>query len=201
MVKDESENLLLSCEGYGGSSFFENLGFRCSKCFKFYFVPWFLKKHFNKCMGIWQDTGIKEINKNSSIIQLEFINRFGGLSKKSQGIDISMTHRESILNLEQTILIYVENGKPIGFITFCKRDFKNLKRVYSIDDFFVLEYMQRKGIGTKLLEAMLEKIGLNKGSPKEIEKNLVVCSPSNLMISFLKKKGYNLKIWGSSISS
>jgi len=191
---DELGNLLVKTKGFS-SMFFKNKAFRCSKCFKFYFVPWFLKKHFKKCNGVWQDSGIKEVNKKSSTLQLKTTTSLGYLSKYAQNIDTPMTHEDTIIRLNQTVLVYVEKGKPIGIITFCKRKFKDNQIKYSLDDFFVFDYVQRKGIGKKLFDEMLIKMNLKDKTPAEVEENLLVCSPSNSMISFLNKNNYSLRPW------
>ncbi len=184
---DECNNQILSFDREGQDLFF------CSKCLKRYkFLP-ALEKHVPSCIGIWQNSGIEEVNKKSEKIYLSLLDSFGLLSKYAQGIDTVMTCSSSIKQFNQTSLVYVKDSKPLGFITFSKRSF-NGELKYSIDDFFVLKYIQRspKRIGTQLFDFALKKLDLPQDEYNEIESKLVICGPSNAMISFLEKRGYNL---------
>ncbi len=190
---DEEKNLLASQEGVsGGSHLFDNIGFRCSSCMKFYFTPWNLKSHKIRCKINWSE-GINKITKKSSKEILEILTELGRLSAGVQRIDFRMTDEDGIKRLNQTVLIYVNKNKILGFINFCKGRFKDKPLIYSLDDFFVMEYVQRGkidiNIGSILFDSMLKEIGIGEKDKKEIEEKVVVCKPSQKMINFLLKKG------------
>ena len=191
---DEDENLLFHDVGsVGGGAYWDNCIFYCSKCFKKYFSRGHLKRHAIKCLGLFGE-GIHKITKYPPKIKENFINTFGRMSKIVQGIDFSMSSEEAIRKADKTVLFLVESKRPGGFITFCKRNFKNEDKI-SIEDFFVLEYQRRKGFGETLFYAMLKELNM-EDNKDVINKNLAVNKPSISLSKFLIKKGYlEMGIW------
>ena len=190
---DEEDHLLYHDIGsFGGGVYWDNCVFHCSKCFKQYFSMGHMKRHALKCKGLFDD-GFHKITKYPKKEVEKFINLFSRMSKITQGIDFSMSSEEAIRKANKTVLFLVQDRKPIGYITFCKRKFSEEEKI-SLEDFFVVEYLRRKGFGNLLFETLLKEINFYK--KEDVEKNLVVNKPSVSLSKFLIKKGYlEIKVW------
>ena len=82
-------------------------------------------------------------------------------------------------------LIKFINEKPIGFLKFMKRQF-NDKKIWSLDDFFVMCYYRGKGIGTELFSFSLNYFNLK-------EYDIVYAKPSEDLINFLKGRKIDIE--------
>lgn len=196
-VSDEDGNLYLETYGVrGGSYFYDNQTFRCSKCLKFYFMKGHAKRHSLKCNGLFED-GIQEVSsKGTEKETWKLIDGLGSLSRQAQGIDFKMTSEEENKHTNKTTLVFVKNKRPIGIITYCKRDFKDVGDKLSLEDFYVVKYMQKQGIGMQLFTEMLRKLKMDADSLIGVEEKMVVNQPSKDMISFLKGRGLEkMKGW------
>ncbi len=82
-----------------------------------------------------------------------------------------------------TFLIYSEGDEPLGFISYLIRE----DGVLYIPKFYIKPYLQRKGIGKKLLEAVENIAVKNKISYLELNVNR-----KNSAMYFYKKMGFQL---------
>ena len=192
---DEEGNLLYHDVGsIGGGLYWGNCLFYCSKCLKEYFSRGHMKRHAIRCIGYFPD-GIHKIDKYSQKKETDFMNLFSRMSRITQGIDISMSNETALRAANKIVLVLVENKKPVGYITFCRRKFSSGEKI-SLEDFFVMEYKRRKGYGNFLFDAMLKEIGYMGNDKEKIEKNIIVNKPSKELRSFIIKRDYlKIGIW------
>lgn len=165
--------------------------FCCSRCFRLFFVDYknlqkMVETHVNKCSFRIGNDGIVVITKNdlNNAKTKHVIDYLGSISKNLQGIDFPMTDSDSVMRLNQTVFVYVNNGKPKGFVTVDDRNIvlkDNIEKCFkSVSDFCVFQHAQRNGVGKKMFDYML---GYYNKTPSE----LAYCAPSFATRQFLKK--------------
>ncbi|GEM_PF-5191975 len=165
--------------------------FCCSRCFKLFFVDRrdlykMATAHAKKCSFRLGKEGIIAITKNNlqNAKLKHAIDSLGSISKHLQQIDFPMTDSDSVKKLNQVVFIYVDHGKPVGYLTTDNRNIileEGTKKLFtSVSDFCVFPHVQRKGIGKKLFDAMLS---YHEKTPAE----LAYCRPSYATQQFLRK--------------
>jgi predicted GNAT family acetyltransferase len=180
---NEIGGLIERVEGYGGSLHFQNKGFICRKCCRFYFTSWKLKSHQDKCFI--KENGFILVNKKSPNSMKQIAENMGHLSKLVQRIDFAMTSVHEINVSGKNVLLYFEEWNLKGMITFYEKSMMLLtggKKMMTLDDIYVPSPYREKGIGSKLVQEML---GVTKTNPKDI----VVNHPNRLCIDLIKKFG------------
>lgn len=189
-----------------------NDAYHCSHCFKIFFEDHVdLKKrainHAKRCTFRMGKDGVNIITKEvlpkeeqfkwshrKSKISFAF-DRLGQISKKIQGIDFPITDCQGLVTNALTSFVYIEDGRPLGLITVGNVKIESTPKYeyLSVNDFCVLTYAQRRGIGKKLFDAMLI----------HCKKNLIELAynrPSFQTVEFLKKwyglESNDLMCWG-----
>lgn len=157
---DENKNILYDIEK---NSTDDDIRFYCSKCLKSCKSRRGVTRHSSICDGLFEEDGFFKINKDSPVNLKKLMTRFGKLSCISQDIEYPMTSKESIEKYNQTSYIFVNEARALGFLTTSKRNFsikiknqEKIKEKISIDDFFVIRYIQRQGLGELLFNYMLD---------------------------------------------
>lgn len=206
---DEDYNLLT--KNYGFATVDENDELReyqcwCSYCFKHFArdridIFKMAKKHAIICnfhLGVngVNVFSIKDFKDRRFKKREECFNKLAYISKREQELDFSISDIDSMIKNHQTSFVFIEERKPLGILTVYEKEFRienwrgewifeeSPVKFLNIADFAVVNYMQRKGVGKKLFDYMLDHYKL------DIQK-IVFNDPSEKTFSFLKK-WYNL---------
>ncbi|XP_029347133.1 alpha-tubulin N-acetyltransferase 1 [Acyrthosiphon pisum] len=136
--------------------------------------------------------GHEENDDLKNIMRL-IIDEMGKASAVSQEFKVPITSANRLVNSDHVIYMMTEHKKPGHFavVGFLKMGWKKLflydkqasrseARVYCLLDFYIHESKQRKGYGIRLIQCMLQDIGLEA-------KHLAIDKPTDKLLQFMWK--------------
>jgi len=147
------------------------VAFWCPYCLKELSTLQSCKGHSWRCKYSNSFSGIKKIDGKNNKLEIILVHLLSKLCKRELKTDGKMTDLNSPY-LDQEAYVYFDLGRPVGFLTTSEIGIKDKGTVVSIDDFFVVEYKRRQGIGVQLIARLLDDIEFTN------EMSLAVCSPS-----------------------
>ena len=178
-INIETNEVLLSLERViGGSLRYPQQVFVCPKCLKHYFLPYFCKRHFERCTPF--EDGIHIVDNNKSPL-VETMERLAYFSKRFQRIDFPLINRYEVSKTHLAFIL-IRKGRVAGYfvwkihkwILLNKRKWEG----WTLWDMFLFPSYRGKGLGKELLIYSTNYLKI---------KTFTVEEPNKNAIRFLKK--------------
>ncbi|XP_025198677.1 alpha-tubulin N-acetyltransferase 1-like isoform X2 [Melanaphis sacchari] len=149
----------------------------------------------NEVLKINNKLTVEGHEKNDELknIMKLIIDEMGKASAVSQELKLPITSANRLINSDHVIYMMTEHNKPEHFavVGFLKMGWKKLflydkqasrseAKVYCLLDFYIHERRQRKGYGIRLMECMLQDVGLEA-------KHLAIDKPTKKLLQFMWK--------------